>query len=233
MLSAPQIVYKALYNRNPAIDTGGSCRLCGGPLLGDYRLYREFEWDNWTGESFNKDNTSVHICEACQKMRNFRDVGGIKVGKGFIATEQQIKFFQSAADALAALYDIPEPPLVLAFIPYSTKAPLTFYLPVSLSKEHINALIAFNRGRTFRLPPLMRNGRWNTLTPIAEEIYIANFKLQEIHETIEFLQKQEEDALKTPEFRDLCLYDPVWGLCAWLTNKDRGLYTTAHKKQKS
>ena len=112
MLSAPQMIYKALYKRNLGINADGSCRLCGGPLLGNYQHCKELKWNNWLSESLIKDSTSVYICEACQKMRNFRDVGGIKIGKGFIATEEQIKFFETASDALNALYNLPEPPFV-------------------------------------------------------------------------------------------------------------------------
>ena len=227
MLSASQIIYKALYKADPSIDISGRCRLCGGPLLGDYRSYNEFDWSKWTGESFNKDNTSIYVCEACQKNRNFRNTGDLKIGKGFVSTEKQIKFFQSPDDALSALYNLPEPPFVLAFIPYSTKAPLTFYLPVSYSKENVNALIAFNRGRVFSLPPLMKGGRWRRVSPVAEEIYPVNFNIHDVYRIIEFLQEQEEDEIRIPEFRDLCLYDPVWGLCAWLTGKDKKLYTTS------
>lgn len=229
MLSAPQMIYKALYKRNLGINADGSCRLCGGPLLGNYQHCKELKWNNWLSESLIKDSTSVYICEACQKMRNFRDVGGIKIGKGFIATEEQIKFFETASDALNALYNLPEPPFVLAFIPYSSKAPLTFYLPVSYSNKHITALIAFNRGRTFRVPPVMKKGKWSTATPIAAEIYVARFDIEDAYEAIEFLQKQEN--VQIPEFRDLCLFDPVWGLWTWLAGKDKGLYSV-YKKTK-
>lgn len=91
MLSASQIIYKALYNQNPTIY-GGTCRLCGGPLLGNYKPYYELSWIKWTNESFNKNNTSIYVCEACQKNRDFRNTGNLKIGKGFIATDHSISF---------------------------------------------------------------------------------------------------------------------------------------------
>ena len=74
----------------------------------------------------------------------------------------------------------------------------------------------------------MKKGKWSTATPIAAEIYVARFDIEDAYEAIEFLQKQEN--VQIPEFRDLCLYDPVWGLWTWLAGKDKGLYSVYKNK---
>ncbi|NNG66411.1 hypothetical protein [Caldanaerobacter subterraneus] len=227
-LSASQIIYKALYNQNPTIS-GGICRLCGGPLLGNYRPYHELSWIKWTNESFNKNNTSIYVCEACQLNRDFRNTDSLKIGKGFIATEQSILFFEDKKDALKALYSLPEPPFVLSFITTPSRSPLTFYLPVSYSKQMVNALVAFNRGRIFSIPPVKKGGKWRKIKPVADEIYSITFDVNEVYKIIDFFNSCSEEEIALPEIRDLCLFDPLWGLCAWLTDKDKRLYSTILK----
>ncbi|AFK94278.1 hypothetical protein V518_0778 [Thermoanaerobacterium aotearoense SCUT27] len=224
MYSASQIIFMAMHNNNPTIHNG-NCRLCGGPLMGDYKPYNELNWAKWTSESFNKDNTSLYVCEACQKNRDFRNTTNLKIGKGFIATQNNISFFNTTDDALNALYSLPNPPFVLCFIPYSSKSPLTFYLPVSYSNQSINALIAFNRGRVFATAPVKKGGKWGKVTPVADEIYSVTFNIDDIYDIINFL-KANPDSIHSPTFRDHCLFNPIWGLCAWLTGTDKKIYST-------
>lgn len=226
-LSASQIIYSAMYNQNPIIH-GGICRLCGGPLIGNYKPYYKLNWAKWTNESFNKNNTSIYVCEACQKNRDFRNNSNLKIGNGFIATRYNISFFNNKTEALNILYSLPEPPFVLSFITTPSKSPLTFYLPVSYSNKTVNALVAFNRGRVFSIPPIKKGGKWGKITSIADEVYSVTFDIDEAYKIIDFFNnyKEEEIAL---EIRDLCLFDPLWGICAWLTGKDKKIYSTILK----
>jgi hypothetical protein len=66
VLSATQIIYSAFIARPlPPRTVEGTCRLCGGDLIGETAVWARKAGSGWTAEGLARFKSSGVICEAC------------------------------------------------------------------------------------------------------------------------------------------------------------------------
>lgn len=224
-LSTTQVIYISL--TGDITTEPGTCRICGGPLIGGSKKHSECKWDNWNSENTVRAFYSDRVCGACLYLRSaISSKGNLKLNKGFIASiSAGFKPFMEKQDILDTLKHLPEPPFVLtaAFTYVRTNYP--FVLPVSYSTEQVRMGLIMGRKREIGIMS-GTPGKYSKVSPAGEEAYIVDFEPAELLGLVETLKKHE-DEIYTREFRDLCLTDPYWALAFWLTDLKAGkLYKT-------
>lgn len=224
-LSATQVIYISK-TRDNTIEPG-TCRICGGPLVGGGRPYSDYKWDNWNSENTAHALYSDKVCGACAYIRSAISAkGDLKLNKGFIASVSAgFRPFMEKQDITDVLRHLPEPPFVLtvAFTYVRTNYP--FILPVSYSTEQARMGLIMGRKREIGIIS-GTPGKYSKISPAGEETYIIDFKPEELLAAIDTL-KTQADNIYTPQMRDLCLGDPYWALAFWLADLNQNkLYRT-------
>lgn len=231
-LSAAQVIY---ISRTGDITTKpGTCRICGGPLIGGSRKHSESEWSNWNSENTVRAFYSDQVCGACLYLRSAISArGDLKLNKGFIASiSAGFKPFMEKHDIINALARLPDPPFVLAIAFTYVRTNYPFMLPVSYSAKHVRAGLIMGRDRKISIAG-STPGKYIKISPAGEEIYAVDFEPTDLLDLTETLKKHE-DKLYTREFRDLCLGDPYWALAFWLADLKTGkLYRTMPYSERS
>lgn len=134
MYTAPQIVYAAL-NGLPQTRNAlpGRCRLCGGNLIGEPVFWPSRAKDKWTSENLARDKSSAYICEPCSWAYGRPQLMTAAMGsnRGFVATVNEFRGFNSAASIIRALETVPAEPSVWLLKTGVIQKPVLFLPAVS------------------------------------------------------------------------------------------------------
>lgn len=215
-LSATQVIY---ISRTGDITTEpGTCRICGGPLVGGGRPYSDYKWDNWNSENTAHALYSDKVCGACAYIRSAISAkGDLKLNKGFIASVSSgFKPFMEKQDAIDALRHLPEPPFVLTVAYTYVRTNYPFMLPVSYSTNQARIGLIMGRKRETRIKS-GTPGKYSKISPISEEIYTVDVDPVELLDTVKSI-KTLGDPIYTRETRKIIMTDPYWALAFWLAD---------------
>lgn len=183
ILSAPQIVWKGMNNVKHDIDIikeMGTCRICGGPIIGSATPLNALDFNSWTDEAFIKNPNSFYICEPCRDIKkNYNK----NLYKGFIATEYNFSLFEEAQDIIHALENLPDDPFVLLFKTWggSLRRHSIYFAPVNYNREQVSALFIFH---PWHQPGKTRDDSLSISTMI--------FKPRNVLELIKQLEEKED-----------------------------------------
>ncbi|HOV79865.1 MAG TPA: hypothetical protein PK728_07110 [Bacillota bacterium] len=141
MLSGVQITWSGMNSRKLEISEEGTCRICGGPLLGEIMTSKEFYSDNWVDEAFIKNPKSFLVCQPCNLSKKLYSKG---LG-GYIATQNSFKNIKTHEDVLMVLENLPDEPYVLVFKTFQglMRKHLVYFTTVNYSKQYASALFVF------------------------------------------------------------------------------------------
>ena len=142
MKTAPQIVYSGLGNKNLTPTQEGSCRICGGLLLGETGEYQKLVSDSWTDEGYNKDLNSGLVCEACVACKSIITEALF----GVLATEEYFKKFDTTADVVDALKCLPIYRLCCCLKLGGCSGSICFMPPVNYNNKKYPLCLCSDRG---------------------------------------------------------------------------------------
>ena len=217
-LSATQVIY--ISKTGDMTIEPGTCRICGGPLLGGGRPYSDYKWDNWNSENMAHALYSDKVCGACAYIRSAMSAkGDLKLNKGFIASLAGgfIQFMEKQ-DAIEALEHLPMPPFVMAIAYTYVRTNYAFMLPVSYSARHARIGLIMGRKRETRIKS-GTPGKYAKISPVSEEIYTVDIDPSELLDTVNSI-KDLGNPIYTAEMRRLIMADPYWELAFWLADSN-------------
>lgn len=235
ILTGPQVFFHAVngYKKELSPVKDGTCRLCGGPLVGSAELFRKYNWVNWNNEHMAKDRSSSYICLPCIESRGFRGYQN-KAKKGFVASlSEGFRPFETIDDAVNVLYNLPEPPFTLAFMAKFTNVPMIPYLIANTNNKKIHILVCFSTGREMLVRADNKKG-YKVIKPFAQEVFDLFVAPEELIEKVNFCKENKEEIKNTLAFRETCMSDPEWATAAWLAGfKNNEIYKYVKKEEKA